>query len=62
MAVHMPNISSWHLRYVYLLSVYNTCSSKLKSALSAVSLSESVEDEGEEEWNEGEEEPVPENK
>jgi hypothetical protein len=42
--------------------VYNTCSSKLKSALSTISLSESVEDKGAEEWDEEEEEPVSENK
>lgn len=44
------------------MSVYNTFSSILKDALSALSLGESVEEEGEEEWEVEEEEQFSVNK
>lgn len=48
--------SSGYLRYAYVTSLYNTCHSILKAALSAVSLSESTGEEEEDEEEEEEEE------
>ncbi|OBS70285.1 hypothetical protein A6R68_01176 [Neotoma lepida] len=55
-AGHMPSSSSGYLAYGYMMSMYNTCRSILKAALSAVSLSVSAEEEEEQEQKEEEEE------
>ncbi|EGW13985.1 hypothetical protein I79_022117 [Cricetulus griseus] len=51
---HVPSSSSRYLRYGYMMSMYDTCYSILKAALSAISLSQSTAEEGEEEEEEGE--------
>ncbi|OBS75956.1 hypothetical protein A6R68_17593, partial [Neotoma lepida] len=55
-AGHMPSSSSGYLAYGYMMSMYNTCRSILKAALSAVSLSVSAEEEEEQKQKEEEEE------
>ncbi|XP_052606169.1 heat shock transcription factor, X-linked member 3-like [Peromyscus californicus insignis] len=55
-AGHVPSSSSGYLGYGNVMSVYNTCHSILKAALSAISLSVSAEEEEEQEQKEEEEE------
>ncbi|OBS67066.1 hypothetical protein A6R68_04391 [Neotoma lepida] len=52
---HVPSSSEGYLGCAYMRSVYNTCSSVLKAAITAVSLSVSAEEEDEQEQNEEEE-------